>query len=86
MGTYSSRNTEGTVSLWARLDCFAQLNTGKCLVVSQLHRPALLMRRRGLPLSERIPRRGGLKGKQKGKGRRLEEVGREEGGEAVIRI
>lgn len=46
----------------------------------------MLMRRRGLPLSERIPRRGGLKGKQKGKGRRLEEVGREEGGEAVIRI
>lgn len=46
----------------------------------------MLMCRKGLPLSERIPRRGGLKGKQKGKGRRLEEVGREEGGEVVIRI
>ena len=41
----------------------------------------MLMCRRGLPLSERIPRRSGLKGKQKVKGRKLEEVGREEGRE-----
>lgn len=47
------------LSLWASLDCLAQLNSERgAFCYHRLIGHALLMQRRGLPLSEQIQRKG----------------------------